>query len=197
MKAIRQKGPKCCPKPKFYRDWQFYTAACGLILTLSLSLYLYSLNKRTARIQEASFRPILFVKLKGIDVFAANIDSVPDSLKVNYDIINRGGNMALDLQVEFPRISSSKRLEICLPPDDFSPPFTSLQVGDTLHKSSRADMVGNPPADTSKPIYTHFCLRYRDLVGNAYRSYFVAGLMPQNIGDSLGYQMFDELQQVN
>ena len=101
------------------------------------------------------------------------------------------------LQVEYPRLSSSKRLEMCAPPDDFLPPFTSLQVGDTMHKASRANVVGTLPTDIAKPLYAHFCLRYRDLLGNSYRSYFVAGLMPKYHGDTLGFQLFDELQQVN
>ena len=185
-------------KPRFYWDWQFYTAISGLILSLALSLYLYSINNRTAKIQEASFRPVLFVEYKGLRFFPEDTSKSLDSIVVQYDIINKGGNTAFRIQVEIPRICPEKLLQICSLPNSYPPPYTSLAVGDTLHREKRAELLltnPKPIADTT-PLYVRFCIRYQDLLQKDHRSYFVVGLSPSYRADTLGLRLFDESQMI-
>jgi hypothetical protein len=189
---------KSWPKIRRNRRRTIVSVLLGLILFIFLFLCLRSLNNRTARFQEAVHRPILRVEFKSLSVFGGGQKEAIDSAIITYDLINRGGNTAFDLQLECPRLSPERMLDTCAPRDDLNPSFTSMVVGDTIHRVSRADFVSgtSKTIDPRQPIYAHFCIRYRNLLQNPCRSYSVIALKPQSRGDSLVFRLFDEIQMI-
>ncbi|MDH4157020.1 MAG: hypothetical protein OEW00_07075 [candidate division Zixibacteria bacterium] len=178
-KAVGEREPQ---KPRFWKQWQFWTTIAGIVISALLAInafLLYAVNDKMSDIQEAAMRPQLIFYVQNVTPVPSEPAEIWDSIIVKYSMVNAGNNTAVGIAFLKPHICGSDEIYDTLYAElSKSMNYSYLAPRESRDRTVKAEFYDATIQDLAvgKTLYLHFYARYEDILGNPRSTCFVQGI---------------------